>query len=116
MRSHVHRSVIDHARGEYVLLPTYRLPTMIHSRSGNAKYLTELAHTHPLLVNPADAQRIGLETGRLARVETEIGWFVIKALVTDGIRPGVVAASHHMVGGGSRRRAGWSAGRRRSWR
>ena len=29
-------------------------------------------------------------------METEIGYFVIKALVTDGIRPGVVAASHHM--------------------
>lgn len=95
-RSHVHPSLIDHAAGEYVLLPTYRLPTMIHSRSGNAKYLNELAHAHPLLVCPADAERIGLETGALARVETEIGWFVIKALVTEGIRPGVVAASHHM--------------------
>ena len=29
-------------------------------------------------------------------METEIGYFVIKALVTEGIRPGVVAASHHM--------------------
>ncbi|MHB1569826.1 MAG: molybdopterin dinucleotide binding domain-containing protein, partial [Solirubrobacteraceae bacterium] len=95
-RSHVHHSLIDHERGEYVLLPTYRLPTMIHSRSANAKYLTELAHTHPLLVSPPDAERIGLATGALVRVETEIGWFVIKALVTDGIRPGVVAASHHM--------------------
>ncbi len=95
-RSHVHRSRIDHAAGEYVLLPTYRLPTMIHSRSGNAKYLTELSHTHPLLVCPADGERIGVETGELVRVETEIGWFVIKALVTEGIRPGVVAASHHM--------------------
>ncbi len=46
-RSHVHRSLIDHHRGEYVLLPTYRLPTLIHSRSGNAKYLNELSHTHP---------------------------------------------------------------------
>jgi anaerobic selenocysteine-containing dehydrogenase len=95
-RSHVHHSLIDHSQGEYVLLPTFRLPTMIHSRSGNAKYLNELAHTHPLLVSPEDAERIGLETGGLARVETEIGWFVIKALVTEGIRPGVVAASHHM--------------------
>ena len=95
-RSHVHHSLIDHGKGEYVLLPTYRLPTMIHSRSANAKYLTELAHTHPLLVCSEDAERIGLETGALARVETEIGWFVIKALVTEGIRPGVVAASHHM--------------------
>jgi len=95
-RSHVHHSLIDHQAGEYVLLPTYRLPTMIHSRSGNAKYLNELSHTHPLLVCPEDAERIGIGTGDLARVETEIGWFVIKALVTEGIRPGVVAASHHM--------------------
>jgi anaerobic selenocysteine-containing dehydrogenase len=96
VRSHVHHSLIDHAAGQYLLLPTYRLPTMIHSRSGNAKYLNELSHTHPLLVHPADGARIGLATGDLARVETEIGWFVIKALVTEGIRPGVVAASHHM--------------------
>ena len=95
-RSHVHPSLIDHAQGEYVLLPTYRLPTMIHSRSGNAKYLNELAHTHPLLVCPEDAERIGVQTGDLARVETEIGFFVIKAFVTEGIRPGIVAASHHM--------------------
>jgi anaerobic selenocysteine-containing dehydrogenase len=95
-RSHVHHSLIDHAQGEYVLIPTYRLPTMIHSRSGNAKYLGELAHTHPLLVHPQDAERIGLSTNDLVRVETEIGYFVIKAFVTQGIRPGVVAASHHM--------------------
>jgi anaerobic selenocysteine-containing dehydrogenase len=95
-KSHVHHSLIDHDRGEYVLLPTYRLPTLIHSRAGNAKYLNELAHTHPLLVHPEDGERIGLATGELARVETEIGYFVIKALVTEGIRPGIVAASHHM--------------------
>jgi hypothetical protein len=69
---------------------------MIHSRSGNAKYLNELAHAHPLLVCPEDAERIGVATGELVRVETEIGYFVIKAFVTEGIRPGVVAASHHM--------------------
>jgi anaerobic selenocysteine-containing dehydrogenase len=96
VKSHVHHSLIDHQKGEYVLLPTYRLPTLIHSRSGNAKHLNELSHTHPLLVCPEDAQRIGISTNDLVRVETEIGYFVIKALVTEGIRPGVVAASHHM--------------------
>ena len=30
------------------------------------------------------------------RVETEIGHFVLKAWVTEGIKPGVVACSHHM--------------------
>jgi hypothetical protein len=29
-------------------------------------------------------------------VETEIGHFVVKAWVTEGIRPGAVACSHHM--------------------
>jgi anaerobic selenocysteine-containing dehydrogenase len=95
-RTHVHHSLVDHDQGEYVLVPTYRLPTLIHSRSGNAKYLNELAHAHPLLVCPADAERIGVATNDLVRIETEIGWFVIKTLVTEGIRPGVVAASHHM--------------------
>ncbi len=39
---------------------------------------------------------LGVETGDLVRVETEIGHFVVKAWVTEGIRPGVVACSHHM--------------------
>ncbi len=108
-RTHVHHSLIDHERGEYVLIPTYRLPTMIHSRSGNAKYLNELAHTHPLLVSPGDAERIGVATNDLVRVETEIGYFVIKAFVTEGIRPGVVAASHHMGRWRLREDAGWGA-------
>jgi anaerobic selenocysteine-containing dehydrogenase len=95
-RTHVHHSLIDHDAGEYVLLATYRLPTLVHSRSGNAKYLNELAHAHPLLICPQDAERLAVDTGELVRVETEIGYFVIRALVTEGIRPGVVAASHHM--------------------
>ena len=38
----------------------------------------------------------GCRTGDLVRVETEIGYFVVKAWRTEGIRPGVVACSHHM--------------------
>jgi len=30
------------------------------------------------------------------RVETEIGYFVVRAWVTEGIKPGIVACSHHM--------------------
>ena len=45
-------------------------------------------------------------TGDLVRVETQIGHFVVKAWVTEGIHPGVVACSHHMgrwkTGDGSR--------------
>ena len=94
IRSHIHPSVID--ADQMVLISTFRLPVQIHTRGGNAKWLNELAHTNPLWIHPRDAGRIGLGSGDLVRVETEIGHFVVKAWVTEGIRPGVVACSHHM--------------------
>ena len=44
----------------------------------------------------AKAGPLGVATGDLVRVETEIGHYVVRAWVTEGIRPGVVACSHHM--------------------
>ncbi len=96
LRSHVHWRELDAARGELVLLPTFRLPTLIHTRSGNAKWLQEISHTNPLWVHPRDAERLGLATGDLARVTTRIGHFVPRVWVTEGIHPGVVACSHHV--------------------
>jgi anaerobic selenocysteine-containing dehydrogenase len=95
-RSHVHHSALARERGEFALIPTFRLPVMIHTRSNNAKWLVEIAHTNPLWLNPVDARRLGLRTGDLAKVSTDAGHFVLKTWVTEGIRPGVVACSHHM--------------------
>jgi anaerobic selenocysteine-containing dehydrogenase len=119
-RSHIHRSAQEastgkagesfdprympkvewpsHAQGEvYTLLPIFRLPNLIHSRSGNAKVLYEIAHKNPLWVNPVDAKELGdVRTGDLVKVHTEIGYFVLHAWVTEGLAPGVVACSHHL--------------------
>ncbi|MHC4428021.1 MAG: molybdopterin dinucleotide binding domain-containing protein, partial [Planctomycetota bacterium] len=96
IESHIHRRHLDRDRGEYVLVPTFRLPTLIHTRSANSKWLYELSNTNPLWVHPEDAKRIGVETGDLVRVTTRIGHFVNRAWVTEGMRPGVVACSHHL--------------------
>jgi anaerobic selenocysteine-containing dehydrogenase len=93
-RSHVHPENLQ--PGEMPLIPTFRLPVQIHTRSANSKWLDEIAHSNPLWIHPRDAQRIGVTNGELVRVETRIGHFVVKAWVTEGIRPGVVACSHHM--------------------
>jgi anaerobic selenocysteine-containing dehydrogenase len=94
MKSHVHP---DHLEpGQQVLISTFRLPVHIHTRSANAKWLDEIAHTNPVWIHPSHAERVGVRTGEPVRVETEIGHFVAKAWVTEGIRPGVVACSHHM--------------------
>ena len=94
IRSHVHPQSLE--PGEVPLIPTFRLPVQIHTRSANAKWLDEIAHTNPLWIHPSHAATLGLATGDLVRVETRIGHFVVKAWVTEGIRPGVVACSHHM--------------------
>jgi anaerobic selenocysteine-containing dehydrogenase len=94
IQSHIHPSQL--APGELPLISTFRLPMHIHTRSANAKWLDEIAHTNPLWIHPSDAQRLQVDTGDLVRVETRIGHYVIAAWVTEGIRPGVVACSHHM--------------------
>jgi anaerobic selenocysteine-containing dehydrogenase len=95
-RSHVDWHSMNHAANEFALVPTFRLPTLIHTRSGNAKWLNEISHSNPVWLNPADAHRMGVSTGDLVRVTTEIGYFVAKIWVTNGIAPGVLACSHHM--------------------
>ncbi len=96
IRSHVHWSQIDRDKGEMLLLPTFRLPTMVHTRSGNAKWLNEISHSNPVWLHPRDAARLGVATGDLVKNVTEIGYFIDKVWVTEGIRPGVVACSHHL--------------------
>jgi hypothetical protein len=49
-----------------------------------------------LWIHPSDAEALGIEVSGLVRISTSIGHFVISAWRTEGIRPGVVAASHHM--------------------
>ena len=94
--SQVHHKTIDRSKGEYMLLPTFRLPTLIHSRTNGAKWLHETAHTNPVWVNPIDAKHLGVRTGDEVRITTEIGSLVDKVWVTEGIKPGVIACSHHL--------------------
>ena len=93
--SQVHPSQLE-GEDEYCLLPNFRLPQHIHSRSANAKWLVEIAHRNPIWIHPRDAARLGIEEGALLKIETEIGWFVDKVWVTESIKPGVVGCSHHI--------------------
>jgi len=94
IKSHVHPDKLN--PDQTVLISTFRLPVQIHTRSANAKWLDEIAHTNPLWIHPGHARELKVKTGDLVRVETESGHFVVRAWVTEGIRPGVVACSHHM--------------------
>jgi anaerobic selenocysteine-containing dehydrogenase len=87
---------MDRSKNEFALVPTFRIPTLIHTRSNNAKWLYELSNNNPVWIGPEDAKRVGIKIGDLLRITTASGYFVNRAWVTEGIRPGVVACSHHM--------------------
>ncbi len=84
IRSQVHWEDLDFAAGERILVPTFRIPTLIHTRSANSKWLNEISHRHPLWLHPEDAEKLGIEDNGLARITTRIGHFVIGAVADRG--------------------------------
>lgn len=68
-------------------------------------WLNELPGLHPagkgspVVIHPADAKRLGVETGDLVRVSSPVGTVEVTAVVDDQPRPGVVVIDH---GWGSR--------------
>lgn len=96
MPGYIESQLKRRTEGELALVPTFRLPVHIHTRSANSKWLMELANNNPVWMHPVDARRLGVNTGDLVRVSTRIGYFVDRTWVTEAIRPGVVAASHHL--------------------
>lgn len=95
VKSHVHWENLDREQNEFALVPTFRLPTLIHTR-GQSKWLYEISHTNPVWMNTADAKRMGLKSGDLIKVHTDAGYFVARVRVTEGVKPGVVCMSHHL--------------------
>ena len=96
IKSHIHLDNLDKSKGEYVLVPTFRLPTLIHSRSGNAKWLMEISNRNPIWMHPDDAAKWEFKTGDLVKMNTDIGYFIDKVWVTQSMKPDVVACSHHL--------------------
>jgi anaerobic selenocysteine-containing dehydrogenase len=92
---HVHWRDLKREAGEFDLLPNFRLPTLVHTRSP-VKWLYEISHNNPLWISTEDGRAKGIATGDLVRVTTQIGYFVTRAWVTEGIRPGVLGMSHHL--------------------
>src|SRR5262249_2845713 len=82
-QSHTHGKRFDPAKGEHALVPPFRLPTLIHTRSGNSKWLYELSNTNPVWIHPEDAARIGVQTTDLVRVTTRTGYYVNRVWVTE---------------------------------
>ena len=78
-----------------LVLTTYKVNVQSHSRTQNCKFLTELYHDNPALINTETAKKLGIANGDFVKVKSEIGEITIKANVTGGVVPGVISISNH---------------------
>jgi anaerobic selenocysteine-containing dehydrogenase len=78
-----------------LILTTYKVNVQTHSRTQGCKYLSEIYHDNPALINAATATKLGIKDGDSIEVKSSIGEIVTKAHVIEGIISGVIAISYH---------------------
>ena len=83
-------------RPDDLILTTYKVGVQIHSRSQNCRWLTEIYHDNPALINTLTAQKKGIKDGDKIKVRSQVGQIVTKARLTEGVHPQVIAISHHL--------------------
>ena len=86
----------DAADPDYPLaLITYKLPHQTNAMSGSNPYLHAVQNDNLLLMNPKTAADLDVAPGDAVIVESSWGRAPVQVDLTEGIRPGTVALSHH---------------------
>jgi molybdopterin-containing oxidoreductase family molybdopterin binding subunit len=66
----------------------------IHSQLAHTPVIRELEPEPTVRINASDAAERGIRQGDVVRAYNDHGYVVIKALVTEGIKPGVISIPH----------------------
>ncbi|MEE9443499.1 MAG: molybdopterin-dependent oxidoreductase [candidate division Zixibacteria bacterium] len=78
-----------------LILTTFKVPVQTHSRTQGCKWLTELHHDNPALINSRTAARLGISDGDQVRLKSSAGEMISTAKTIEGIHTRAVAISHH---------------------
>jgi thiosulfate reductase/polysulfide reductase chain A len=92
-----------------LVLTTFKWNVHTQARTAPQKYLSEIVHDNPLWINTQTALRLGIRSGDLVEVTTyrpkgntyratgeKLGSALIRAFVTEGIHPRVLAVSNSL--------------------
>lgn len=82
---------VQAAKADELVLFQYKFATHTHSRTSNNKWLSELTHDNPILMNPKDAAKLGLRDGDKVKVTSAINSKTFNLQVTERVVPGSVA-------------------------
>ncbi len=97
-----------------LILTTFKWNVHTQARTASQKYLAEIVHDNPMWINSATAKKLGIKTGDLVELTTyrpvsgdrgdkayngsgdKIGSAQVRAFVTKGIHPRVLAVSNSL--------------------
>jgi len=79
-----------------LILSSYKVNVHTHSRTANCKWLSEINHDNSALINPVTAEKRGIESGDRIRIKSTVGEIIMKAEVTEGVIPDLIAISFHL--------------------
>lgn len=91
------------------VLVTFKWNVHTQARTAPQKYLSEIVHDNPMWINAAKARQLGIASGDMVEITTyrpkgpvfqgtgeRLGSAVIRAFVTEGIHPRVLAVSNSL--------------------
>ena len=80
---------------DQLVLLGFKVAIQTHSRTQNCKWLTEIYHDNPALINTATAAELGLKDGDRIKVKSTVSEITTKLKTIEGIVPGVIGISFH---------------------
>ena len=91
-------------------LVSFKWNVHTQARTAPQKYLTEIVHDNPVWINTRTALKLGIKTGDEVEITTyrpkgatyrssgdKVGSAVVRAIVTEGIHPRVLAMSNSLA-------------------
>jgi anaerobic selenocysteine-containing dehydrogenase len=88
------KAALDKGPGDHMLLIGRRHIRDMNSWLHNLNNYARGKNRCTLLINPQDAQRIGLTAAGMARITSRVGEFEAEVAISDSIMPGVVSLPH----------------------
>ncbi|MBF8265976.1 MAG: thiosulfate reductase [Dehalococcoidia bacterium] len=79
------------APGKEFQLITFQFNTHTYGRTAPCMWLSEITHTNPVWINKGTAGSLGIHNGDQVRLTSAAGVIVVKAMVTESVKPGVLA-------------------------
>jgi len=88
------REHINLAKNELLLIPYH--VNVLRPDLTNSKWLVEIHHSNPALLNRKTARKLKIKEGDKIILESSVGKLELKAHITEGVHPDVVAISNSL--------------------